>query len=222
MYHYSRDQQEKQLSNSIELYASVLTRLVNRAELCYGYAKGDGQATEAHWEALKRHDANATLITDAALAEVNSLSNISDEGKAALGKLGAHNLDELDELAETSLSQPSMAVGELGAHNLDELDELAETSLSQSNIIDRLIAKINKFQEILQKVKREPAEMAKLNIEIKHEIEGCKRLMDDFKESAEWQSVEKLAGIKLLSDVLDKGQALGSEPASAERKGPRR
>lgn len=188
MYHYSRSQEQENMAHLVEVYANTLVKLTHDVELCYPYAKQDGQNIHEHHHELNQHMTALTLIIGAALSE---LANVKQVTPAALETLSALMPDE-------------------------KMDP-AQPSFSQSDLLKKVAERIGKFQTILNQVDPNPANMAKAKMSIKHEIDLCHGLMNDLKASQQWQHVELLANVNLLSDILERGIELSAKQSPKPR-----
>jgi DNA-binding protein H-NS len=127
-------------------------------------------------EALNNHLASLTLIISAALAEFAKLDNVTPVAIETMNTL----------LPKTE-------------------QEFHHPGLSKKALIENLTEKVAKYKELMDKVEPNAKAMTELSMQMKNEIDGCRRAMDQIKASPEWQSVKMLTGVKLLSDVMEHG-----------------
>jgi len=127
-------------------------------------------------ESLNQHMASLTLIVGAALTEFAKLDNVTS--------VAVETMNSLLPKSEQSFEHPG---------------------LSKKALMESMTEKVAKFKELLEKVEPNAKTMTELSMQMKNEIDACRRAMDQIKASPEWQGVKMLASVKLLSDVFDRG-----------------
>ncbi|MFI4957066.1 MAG: hypothetical protein ACHQAX_07665 [Gammaproteobacteria bacterium] len=127
-------------------------------------------------ESLNQHMASLSLIIGAALSEFAKLDNVTP--------VSIETMNTLLPKAEQGFHHPG---------------------LTKAALVDSLVEKVAKFKELLDKVEPNSKTMSELTLQMKNEMDKCRRSMDQIKLSPEWQGVKTLASVKLLSDVLEHG-----------------
>lgn len=182
-------EQREQMAKLIEAYGATVMTLTNETELCYPYAKAEGEATDDHQHELSKHKAQLIVIMGAAFAELAHVQNVNP---AVLGTL--------DALIPTE-------------------DKENRRPLTKGGLLKDLAESISRFQKLLGSVNLDPASLAKHGMLIKEEMLRCRGLLQTLESSAEWNNVKDLANLKLLNTILKAGVKLEQHEQQQEERG---